>query len=98
MSTLPLCSLQTSILISRAAVSSSLSNGIEMSQCNQFSRSKTPEDRKEVTSTAAYYVQGAVLAASGTFTAGPHNNTGRWRIQAHRCHMVPTEARWGGFP
>lgn len=70
------------MLISRAAVSSSLSNGIKMSQRNQFSRRKTPEDRKEVTRTAAYYVQGAVLAASGMFTAGPYNNTGMWRIQS----------------
>lgn len=58
MSTLPLRSLQTSILISRAAISSSLSNDIKMSQHNQFSRRKTPEGRKEViTITTAYYLR-----------------------------------------
>ena len=69
MSTLSLSSLQTRILISRAAVSSSLSNDIKMSQRSQFCERKTLEDRKEaITITTTYYVQGVVLAASVTFT------------------------------
>lgn len=46
MSTLSLSSLQTRILISRTAISSSLSNDIKMSQRSPFSRRKTTRRQK----------------------------------------------------